>query len=61
MVQGGSQKLLLATKESIVSSSIFSGPPCIILSYPHFIRFSIENYLSEFYNNLMLNRNGRKS
>jgi len=28
-VQGGSQKLLLTTKESIVSSSIFSGPPCI--------------------------------
>jgi len=29
-IQGGSQKrLLLTTKESIVSSSIFSGPPCI--------------------------------
>jgi len=26
-LQGGSQKLLLVTKESIVSSSIFSGPP----------------------------------
>jgi len=29
-VQIGSQKLLLITKESIVSSKIFSGPPCII-------------------------------
>jgi len=28
-VQGGSQKLLLTIKESIVSSSIFSGPPCM--------------------------------
>jgi len=31
MTQGGSHKLLLTTKESketIVSSSIFSGPPC---------------------------------
>jgi len=28
-VQGASQKLLLTTKEPIVSSSIFSGPPCI--------------------------------
>jgi len=28
-IQGGSQKLLLTTKEAIVSSSIFSGPPCI--------------------------------
>jgi len=27
-IQGGSQKLLLTTKESNVSSSIFSGPPC---------------------------------
>jgi len=25
----GSQKLPLTTKESIVSNSIFSGPPCI--------------------------------
>jgi len=28
-IQGGSQKSLLATKESIVSSSIFCGPPCM--------------------------------
>jgi len=29
-MQGGSQKLLLTTKQSIVSTnSIFSGPPCI--------------------------------
>jgi len=28
-IQGGSQKLLLKTKESIVSNSIFPGPPCI--------------------------------
>jgi len=27
-IQGGSQKLLLTTKESIVSSNIFPGPPC---------------------------------
>jgi len=26
--QGGSQKLLLTTKESFVSNSIFSRPPC---------------------------------
>jgi len=29
MHQGGSQKLLLTTKKSIVASSIFSGPPCL--------------------------------
>jgi len=28
-IQGGSQKLLLTTKNSIVSSSIFSAPPCM--------------------------------
>jgi len=28
LVQGDSQKLLLVAKESIVSNSIFSGPPC---------------------------------
>jgi len=29
-LENGSEKLLLTTKESIVSSSIFSGPPCIL-------------------------------
>jgi len=28
IIQGGSQKLLLASKETIVCSGIFSGPPC---------------------------------
>jgi len=30
MIQGGSQKLLLTTKEYIVSSSIFSRPSCML-------------------------------
>jgi len=29
-IQGSLHKLLLATKESIVSGSIFFGPPCIV-------------------------------
>jgi len=33
IVQGGSQELLLKTKESIVSNSIFSGPPCCTCMY----------------------------
>jgi len=34
LIQSASQKLLLTTKESILSSSIFSGPPCI--AFPRF-------------------------
>jgi len=38
-IQGGSQKLLLTTKESIVSSSIFS-PPCSTLD-KHITQFTV--------------------
>jgi len=50
MLQGGSQKLLLTTKESI--SSIFSGPPCT-LPGPLFVfdngDFLTRRYLAAFF------------
>jgi len=54
VVQGGSQKILLTTKESIVFGSIFSGPSCINLKSNRanvqvkYLVFGIPNILVSF-------------